>query len=149
MKWVAPAGSSGPAFLAYRSGSGGQNLTSGVTTKVALTAESFDTDNCYDPTTNYRFTPNKAGYYQINCTFSLGTSTTITRFVGELYLNGAQYLRPFDAENRSVFNGSGGFVMYFNGTTDYVEMYVYATGTGINLSDNFAGTVFSGVWIRS
>jgi hypothetical protein len=69
--------------------------------------------------------------------------------VGELFLNGAQFLRPFDAENRSTFNGSGSNIVYLNGTTDYLEMYVYATGTGIVLSDGLAGLSFSGVWIRS
>jgi hypothetical protein len=63
LKWVAPAGSSGPAFSATRTSN--QSISASTSTKIEVNVETFDTDACYDPTTNYRFTPNKAGYYLI------------------------------------------------------------------------------------
>ena len=145
---MAPAGSSGPIFKAQRTG-GTQSISNGVTTKIALNSEVFDPDGCYDPTTNFRFTPNKAGYYQLNTSFAIGQSTTISRMTGDIFINGVQSNRPFDTENRSTFTGSGSTIIYFNGTTDYAELFVYMTGTGLVLSDGIAGTSFSGVWLRS
>ena len=146
LAWATAGGSSGPAFNAYRSGAN-QSITSGVVTKVALNAEFFDTDNCFDPTTNYRFTPNKAGYYQLNLTFAL--TGTVTRLTGDLFFNGAQSNRPFDTTISGVISGSGSTILYFNGSTDYAEMYVYMTGSSLALTSSVAGLSFSGVWIRS
>lgn len=59
-----PAGSgssSGPAFSAYASGQQ-TNITNQV---VQFNQTLFNIDNTYD-TTNYRWTPGVAGYYQIN-----------------------------------------------------------------------------------
>jgi hypothetical protein len=109
----------------------------------------FDPDNCYDPTTNFRFTPNKAGYYQLNTSFAIGQSTTISRMTGDIFINGSQSDRPFDTADKGTFTGSGSSIIYFNGTTDYAELFVYMTGTGLALTDGIAGTTFSGVWLRS
>jgi len=54
-----------PAFLVYPSASS-TNLTSSTWTKIVFNTEVFDTNNNFDSTTNYRFTPTVAGYYQIN-----------------------------------------------------------------------------------
>ena len=59
----------GPAFFAYRTST--QSVTAGVTTKVQLNGELFDTHGCFDSTTNYRFTPTVAGYYQFNATLGI------------------------------------------------------------------------------
>ena len=52
----------GPTFSVYRNTTE-QSVTSNVATKIQFNAEEFDTANCFDSTTNYRFTPNVAGYY--------------------------------------------------------------------------------------
>jgi len=51
-----------PSFLAYRSGST-QSISSGAAVKVQLNSELYDTDNAFDNSTNYRFTPQVAGKY--------------------------------------------------------------------------------------
>jgi predicted aconitase with swiveling domain len=63
-----------PAFSAYLSSS--QTVTSGTWTKVAANTKEFDTASCYDNSTNYRFTPNVAGYYQVNGGISSASSAT-------------------------------------------------------------------------
>jgi len=50
-----------PAFEAYQSAN--TNISDAVDTKVLCNTEVFDTDNCYDNSTNYRFTPTTAGKY--------------------------------------------------------------------------------------
>lgn len=149
LKWATASAASGPAFSAYRNfgTSGHQTVTNGVNTKVGLAAEYFDTDNCYD-TSTFRFTPNKAGYYQLNMIFSWN-GATLTRMTGDLFFNGSQNARPVDVYSTAVGNSGGSVVKYFNGTTDYAELYVYMTGTSLTLYAGDAGCVFSGTWIRS
>jgi hypothetical protein len=105
-------------------------------------------------TTNYRFTPNVAGYYQYNWRVNIGglTGTQLT----ELQLNGTRTGRGSMSGQDGVYNygvSVGSDILYMNGTTDYVELYVYveqASGTVfINEDANGADTAFSGVWIRS
>jgi hypothetical protein len=58
-----------PAFRAYKTSA--QTISSSTFTKVSLQAESFDVTNAFDSTTNYRFQPTVAGYYQANGTIIL------------------------------------------------------------------------------
>ena len=53
-----------PAFSAYLGTS--QTVTTDVATKLQLNTEVFDTASAFDSTTNYRFQPTVAGYYQLN-----------------------------------------------------------------------------------
>ena len=119
----------GPAFAARRTTN--QSLTSATYTKVQLATEDFDTANCFDSTTNYRFTPNVAGYYQINTSMNLEPSSgSGTIFIGLIYKNGVEFLRAWDNRTSAILNNSSGSIlMYFNGTTDYIELYAYIQGT--------------------
>jgi hypothetical protein len=136
----------GPAFGAYANAS--TSLTSGVQTKLAFQAEIFDTANCFDSTTNYRFTPNVAGYYQISGTYVVLGGTTINAIA--VYKNGASY-----ASTQVPQTANGGapcvsVVVYMNGTTDYVELYALQLSGG-TLSTFISGQVyqwFSGSMIR-
>lgn len=144
LKWAAAPAASGPAFSATRTSN--QSISASTSTKIQVNVETFDTDACYDPTTNYRFTPNKAGYYLIQgwlrITHSSGGSYTQLA----LHKNGNHEFYYF-IEPDQLNGGSwgGDYLMYFNGTTDYVELYAYSAGT----DPNVAGVVFSGTWIRS
>ena len=48
-----------PAFEAYLSAN--QTISHDTVTKIQFNTEVYDTDNCYDNSTNYRFTPTTAG----------------------------------------------------------------------------------------
>ena len=54
----------GPAFSAVNTG--GQTFSNGTATKIQFGTEEFDTAGAFDSTTNYRFQPLVAGYYQFN-----------------------------------------------------------------------------------
>jgi hypothetical protein len=153
LKWAAPASSSGPAFRAYRATTD-QSISRQTVTKVQFNGETFDTANCFDSTTNYRFTPTTAGYYQYNWRVNIGGLTGTQ--LSELHLNGTRTGRGSISPPDGVYNYSvsvGSEILYMNGTTDYVEVYVYveqASGTVfVNEDANGADTAFSGVWIRS
>jgi hypothetical protein len=132
----------GPAFSA--SGNG-QTLTSSTTTKLQLTVEQFDTNNCFDSSTNYRFTPTVAGYYQ--CNISLTAASAFTGGNVFLYKNGANDYGGM-AIGTTTSGGTfvGSTLVYLNGTTDYIEMYgMFGTGQATVGS----ATKFSASMVRS
>jgi hypothetical protein len=111
----------GPAFRAYAN-----SLTAaaaGVETKITLGAEDFDTANCF---ASSRFTPNVAGYYWISAALRC-ESVTATQVV--LWKNGTKHSYGTNA-NSGTFHSHVSDLVYLNGTTDYVELYVYNGSTG-------------------
>jgi len=138
----------GPAFSAYASSD--QAITSNTFTKVQINTELFDTNADFDSTTNYRFTPDVAGYYQVNGAIK---PTTDQALFSVLYKNG------------TILNyGSGGFtgldiggirngsvlsqLVFLNGSTDYIELYAIA-GNNISLKGSATQTYFSASMVRS
>ncbi len=113
-----------PAFSAYANAS--QNISASTFTKVAINTEYFDTASAFDSTTNYRFTPLVAGYYQVNGTVSCGTSTSV-EVIAALYKNGSVYSRGtnlgFSAGTLSNPMVTYNEIVYLNGSTDYIELY--------------------------
>jgi len=125
-----------PAFYAYRSNN--QSISSATVTKIEVNTEVFDTDNCYDNSSNYRFTPNKAGkyFFYASCRGDAG-SDNLNNMAVQIKKNGsddgtggatgggmiAQYnnAAPNKFDNMSI-NVSG--VLDMNGSSDYVELYV-------------------------
>jgi hypothetical protein len=134
----------GPAFSAWQSSS--QSFTANTWTKVQFQTEEFDTASCFDNTTNYRFTPNVAGYYQV---FGAFTNATILAQVGlGLYKNGVNYKRLYNGiGGGNTSSGCGGCIVYLNGTTDYIELYALTTSTqnAFNQSDS---TYFQAAMVR-
>lgn len=129
----------GPAFGAYASGV--TNTANNTFTKVQLVAEEFDTANCYD-TVNSRFTPNVAGYYQINGQVaSAGYSQLVS-----IFKNGSEFKRG--AFITSVSNNVSALI-YLNGSTDYIELYWYqVAGFTVNSSSGQAIVWFNGFLAR-
>lgn len=120
----------GPSFSAYR-GTSNQAITSATLTKVQLNAESYDAGDCFDPTTNYRFTPNVAGYYQFSWNVRCDApAATIVDAAGLLYKNGAVVANSeYVGAACSSYGAAGAALIYMNGTTDFVELWAYITGT--------------------
>ena len=144
LKWAAASATSGPTFSAKR-GTSDQTLTANAWNKVQFNSETWDTASNYDPTTNYRFTPTTSGYYQININMLIGATANAWL---SLWKNGAEYARlDYLVPSGGEAGGSGSAVVNFNGSTDYVEGYIYASGGTTTVTQNVS--VFSGVWIRS
>ena len=124
------AQNTGPAFSAFRTGSA-QVISASTWTKVQLDTENFDTNNCFDSTTNYRFTPTTAGYYQVN--FSVfGGAGSNTGIQAAVYKNGVQYLISSNTATSAVlddWSASGSVLLSMNGSTDYIEMFAFMVGT--------------------
>jgi len=122
----------GPAFLAYLS-SATQSISSSTWTKITLNGEAFDTNNNFDSSTNYRFTPTVAGYYQINFTLYAGSGANQAVIAG-LYKNGSEYVRMSNYATGTYLDDwgvSSTILMSFNGSTDYVELWAYCVGSAV------------------
>ena len=138
-----PSGAA-PTFSAYLSAA--QTLSNASFTKIACNTETWDTANAYDNATNYRFTPQVAGYYLLNCYTSVNAGTTISRIITSFYKNGGTIGRQNDVLPSGTvtfwyLNGSA--YVYLNGTTDYVELYMFVQGTGtLTVGANDANTCY-------
>jgi hypothetical protein len=149
LKWATPSGSSGPAFRAFRNTSTQTIAASNTWTKVQFNGETFDTDSCFDSTTNYRFTPTTAGYYQINLNVYNSLTGNPSYVICAIYKNGSSYSKSevmINGQNYAPAQVSD--IVYLDGSTDYVEGYALQqlNSTITNGSDL---TNFSGTWIRS
>jgi hypothetical protein len=153
-----PSSIKGPAFSAY--GNITQSISNNTATKISFNLEEFDTNNNYDSTTNYRFTPTVAGYYQINVAVRYETTAAITNN-GEVYIqirkNGSAYKRGWNSYGNLTAALTGAYlivqcnsIVYFNGTTDYVEGWFYQnTGNTQTLRPDSEISYFNGSMIRS
>jgi hypothetical protein len=139
-----------PAFSAYLAGSN-QSITSGVTTKVTINTEEFDTASAFDSTTNYRFTPQVAGYYQVNGQMrSAGSAITYANIF--VYKNGSSWKEgtALGFTQTAQSNCSVSTLMYLNGTTDYIELYaVVNAGAGVGFNAGQSLTWFCASLVRS
>jgi len=118
----------GPAFSAYLPSN--QTISATTWTKIQLSVKEFDTNNCFDATTNYRFTPTVPGYYQININISIPSASS--RNVYSIYKNGSEFKTVSDVGiSTNYWRANGGAIIYLNGTTDYVEMYAYSSATAV------------------
>ena len=108
-----------------------QTLTSGTWTKVQLNSVEFDTAGCFDPTTNYRWTPNVAGYYQTSFGVEFSAAGALSAIITSVYKNGtADHYGSYSPGVSSVAGVSAGSgLVYMNGTTDYLELWALASGT--------------------
>jgi hypothetical protein len=141
----------GPAFSATPSTT--QTVTTATYTKVNLGTENFDTNSNFSSS---RFTPTIAGYYQLNASVYLAVSGGVAQYIWSIiYKNGVAAI--YGNLNTPVGAGLGvdgiGIscgLLYMNGTTDYVESYVYASASAGTIDVGGAGTftVFSGVLVR-
>jgi hypothetical protein len=111
--------------------SANQTITAGVYTKLQFNNEVFDTDACYDPTTNYRFTPNKEGYYLVTgyaIIYRLA-GPTLGTYILRLNKNGS-LAKTLYGVGVTVFDEGSSHLIYMNGTTDYLELFGYGDGGG-------------------
>lgn len=130
-----PVSAATPAFGAYNGSS--QSITQNVWTKLTLPTEEFDPTGAFNNTgvtvgsaPAYSFNPQVAGYYQFNLATGLIAPSGSTYITLSLYKNGASFklwsnLVAIATANYYI---SGSALVYLNGSTDYVEMYINHNG---------------------
>jgi hypothetical protein len=141
----------GPAFSVFLPSN--QSITVNTYTVVQLSSEEYDTASCFN-TSTYRFTPNVAGYYQINASLQIdGTGTAMGTTFVILRKNGStEYTLSIRLDTSMVsFLGSGSRLIYMNGSTDYIELIGILTsgGTSPVIWGGVGRTSMSGFLARS
>jgi hypothetical protein len=133
-----------PAFSGYLSGN--QTLSSTVYQKLSINTMEYNIGNFYDATTNYRFTPNIAGYYQFNAALTVTAQQVILL---SFYKNNASFKRVAYSYNSPVFVASGSALIYLNGTTDYVEVIGRSETGGTAYGGGAETTWFQGYLVKA
>ena len=127
-----------PAFVATALNTD-QAVSAGVYTKIQFPTEVLDTHGDYDNTTNYRYTPSVAGWYQFTGFTRVNTIASETLAALTLYKNGSAFQRnQLQISSAALENMTPNFVstlVYANGSTDYFEMYYYS-GLNTTLNEN-------------
>jgi hypothetical protein len=137
----------GPAFLAQLTSA--QTIAGASYVKITLDNEIFDTNSNFDPTTNYRFTPTVAGYYQINAGIFYNTTGVSGLMQFFIYKNGSNA-----ASTANILSASGyvslnlSQIVYCNGSSDYIELYTY-NGNALSQTTSSGTYVYmSGALVR-
>ena len=119
-----------PVFHVYQATN--QSITLNINTKITLDTVLYDTFS-YWSSTNKRWTPLIAGYYQVSgCVGTQNGSTLGAQMYAYLYKNGTNFINGSLAATNaganypySTFSG----IVYMNGLTDYLELYTFSTST--------------------
>jgi hypothetical protein len=142
VKWATPASTSFPAFSAYASSN--QSISSNTFTKVNLGTEEFDTNNNF---ASSRFTPTVAGYYMI--TFGMVATQSSAFGLIYAYKSGSLFKSFTGGFSTDLYMG-GSIVTYFNGSTDYMEMHTFMSGSSPTIQGaNATQTWMTGVGVRA
>jgi hypothetical protein len=151
--FASAGGDNTPAFFARMSAD--QSTTNGAISKVQLDVEDYDTDSCFDNSTNYRFTPTTAGKYFFFAGGRGYANSGTLNYVNILIRKngtagiGNTFTNSSTEQYSSLGNSSGvslGIILNMNGTTDYVELYMQVGGTSpkIGYASNGNSTFFGG-----
>ena len=134
-------GTNTPAFLA--SSTGEVTVANNSNTLINnYSVEILDTDSCYN-TSNSRFTPTTAGYYQIFAIVGSYPSYTANNFNTILAKNGVTYAYTSSYSTQYPQQETVGMT-YLNGSGDYVEVYCYQDSGSSRQVDGGTHRIFGG-----
>jgi len=140
LKWATPSGGSAPAFQAYL-GTNQTGMQDSVAEKLKIDTENFDSDSWFN-TTTYRYTPQKAGYYN----FTIQGSSSLIHTI-YILKNGTT---QFNAIGYNVYQSfPGSKMVYMNGSSDYVELWGLVQTANGSFTAGASNTSFEGFWVRS
>jgi len=130
-----------------------QTINHNTLTKINWGSETYDTANCF---ASDKFTPNVAGYYQLNILIDMGiTNGRNYYFQPKIYKNGSLFANAepewYATGNSSQrTNTSWADIVYLNGSSDYVEIYLYAYDYTASSTVTVRGeSSFSGCLVRA
>ena len=121
-----------PAFVVTSPNNG---FNASTFEKITFQTEVLDTDNCFDNSTNYRFTPTTAGWYYIFGRVAFDNDFATSYQIASIYKNGTEIVRGHQQLSGNYFannntNNQVDYIVQFNGSSDYVELYGYTTSSG-------------------
>lgn len=140
LSWASAGGTNTPYFHVYLSSD--QTVSSGGTHKVQFDTEVYDSNNNYDNSSNYRYTPTVAGKYLFySGVVYLGDSNGLSYHKQGIQLNGSTYIARGEVDPRggSMRQATAycQAIQQMNGSSDYVEVYSFvASNTSTSLFES-------------
>ena len=139
--------------MAMARGSGASGaFTSAVFNKVGLSVLEADSLGWFS-TVNSRWTPQIAGWYFVNAGATIGNTGGSGGYINALALfkNGVEQdrLMILNPSAGTINNIQGSRLIYLNGTTDYLELYVYHGGPSPVVYQNGNATYLSAFLVRA
>jgi len=113
-----------------------QTISTGTDTKVQLDTEMIDTNNTFDSSTNYRWSPGVAGKYYMTGTVSINIASAGKYLQAKIYKNGsmASHQQATAEGTNATYTVTVDFLDDNDGN-DYYELYI-RHNTGGNSSTN-------------
>ena len=142
LSFASAGGTNTPAFHVVRSS--GQSISTNTNTKVQFNSEVFDTDNCYDNSTNYRFTPGVSGKYFLYAGVRPNENDDYNESQVYIRKNNSDIVL---ASKRNTYSDTvHAYTTIASDTDDYFEIFYYhQKGSSLNLSgDSNSYTYFGG-----
>jgi hypothetical protein len=129
-----------PAFNVYMAAN--QTVSPYTWSKILIDTARFNYESQFD-LVNSKFQPNVAGVYS----FNYGSRQTPSGYIQiSLYKNGSRYAYG-SGVNTDGWVATGSTLVDMNGTTDYVELYIYISSTTVQGADYL--TSLSGILVRA
>ena len=140
LSWVSQPTNT-PAFSVYRNGT--QSISHNTYTKVQYNTENFDTDNTFDNSTNYRFTPAFSGKSYLVASIRLFGTDDFNNYILEIHKNGTAVLRQQNSHWHYESALVSGIVTH--DTNDYFEVFVMQqSGSSLDVMSGSMVTYFMG-----
>ena len=142
LSFASAGGTNTPAFHVVRSS--GQSISTNTNTKVQFNSEVFDTDNTFDSSTNYRFTPGVSGKYFLYAGVRPNENDDYNESQVYIRKNGSDIAL---ATKRNTYSDTvHAYTTIASDTDDYFEIFYYhQKGSSLNLSgDSNSYTYFGG-----
>jgi hypothetical protein len=115
-----------PTFCTWANLTGTQSTTTAGWQKVPINSVVSDVPGWWNSANN-RIVPNRPGFYNVTGRVRVTASVVI---ITALYKNGSlSILLGNDAGSTSVLAAGGSAYVYCNGTTDYIELFVFCQST--------------------
>lgn len=129
---VTDAASNSPNFWVTTSSD--QTIAGDSTVKLNYNTETLDTGNAFD-TTTYKFTPQVQGTYWIYAQARFNNNADVDQWKMEIHKNGTA-VSVGSTVTRTQQTAQAGSLVQFNGSTDYIEFYVYHSAAGTDITVN-------------
>lgn len=128
-----------------------QSIPHNTLTKVQYDGEDWDLDSEFDSTTDFRFTPTKAGKYQVNAAAEFLANAVGQRTIS-IYKNGSLHTlgQAIDATALRPTVIMASDILDMDGISDYIEIFVLQTrGSALDITNTSQGNFISIAKIES
>ncbi|MDE0724574.1 MAG: hypothetical protein OSB62_07740 [Alphaproteobacteria bacterium] len=135
--------------------SSSQSVSTSTLTKVLFNSDTgnfSDSENWFDTTTNHRFQPTEVGFYLVRMDWKFSSASDGAYTYASLYKNGSAHtpslwgISQYAGGIKAAFSAE--YIVEMNGTTDYLEGYVWQNiASTVNLRQNTGDTTFTALKI--